>query len=35
MKITKALSGKVFVSKKKKSKRPTKTGKQYRGQGRR
>lgn len=35
MKVSKALSGKVFVSKKKKPKRPLKTGKAYRGQGRR
>lgn len=35
MKISKALAGKVFISKKKKSKRPPKGVKPYRGQGRR
>jgi len=35
MKVSKILSGKVFISKKKKPKRPLKTGKPYRGQGRR
>ena len=34
MKITKSLAGKVFIGKKKKSKRPKKSGKAYRGQGR-
>jgi len=34
MKVSKTLSGKVFVSKKKKSRRPPKGAKPYRGQGR-
>ena len=34
MKPRKTLSGKVFLSKKKKSRRPTKGVKKYRGQGR-
>jgi hypothetical protein len=35
MKISKALAGKTFISKKKKSRRPPKGVKPYRGQGRR
>jgi hypothetical protein len=34
MKISKALAGKQFISKKKKSRRPPKGAKPYRGQGR-
>jgi len=34
MKISKALAGKQFISKKKKSRRPFKGAKPYRGQGR-
>lgn len=35
MKVSKMLAGITFTSKKKKPRRPLKTGKPYRGQGRR